>query len=58
MWREAALGEELGQRPAGELLDDVALHVDGDAAMLQGARLLPERNPGKLVDHGLQRGVG
>jgi hypothetical protein len=46
-----ALLEELVEGPARESLDEVALHIHGDAVVPLGARLMPERHRRELVDH-------
>ena len=51
---EDALLQELAERLSGELLDQVALHVDADAVVPARARLGQERQVGQLVDHRLQ----
>ena len=55
---EDAFAEELCQRPAGNPLDEVALHVDRDAVRPRRPRLRQQGNRRELVDHRLQRGPG
>ena len=56
--REDALVQEVAQRLSGDLLDQIALHVDGRAVRPHGLRLGEQRHLHELVDHRLQRCAG
>ena len=49
--REDVVVHEVGQRLAGEFLDDVALDIHGQAVDPAFAGLVEERGFGELVDH-------
>ena len=54
---EDALEQELVERLPRQLLDQIALHVDGDAVVPFGARLRPQGQLRELVDHVLERRI-